>query len=363
MKVLNAKKLPELFYGIHMAPGVAEYRDPEVNDGSPYRILIEEDTIKNMDSSFRGKPVFVKHVDEVDLATVEKDADGWVIRSFYNQFDGKHWVEFLVTSDAGHDAVQRGWKLSNAYIPKEMGSGGEWHAVPYAKKVTRAEYEHLAIVPNPRYDESIILTPEQFKAYNSEKELELKRCANSKDDKGDRSMLKFFKKTKVEKSADLEGLSVSLPKSGKEVTLDKMINDYDEGMMSGCYANGEHKVKVGEEEMTVNELVEKHMALKDSMKSGEDASDSDAHAAEGRGEGERKANDEDEEAKKKAEEIASHEAKEIEAKKKNEAAEKKKNFDKLKNADVNAKKKEEPKEIDLSMDQLARGRARYGSQK
>ncbi len=213
----------------------------------------------------------------MDLQNIQQEADGYVVRSFYNATDGKHWAEFIVVSDKGHDAIRNGWKLSNAYIPKEMRGGGQWHGVDFAKEVVRGEYEHLAIVPNPRYSESIILTPEQFKAYNHEKELELKRLSNSK---GEKSMFNFFKKQKVENATDLESMSVTLPKSGKEVELSKMINEYDASMMSGDYgyANGDHKVKVGDAVMTVNDLVSKHMELmKSSM--GDDEADKDAKTA------------------------------------------------------------------------------------
>jgi hypothetical protein len=60
-------------------------------------------------------------------------------------------------------------------------NGGEWHAVPYDRKVLVGEYDHLAIVDNPRYENSIILTPEQFKSYNSELEEELSRIRNSRE--------------------------------------------------------------------------------------------------------------------------------------------------------------------------------------
>ncbi len=350
MTTKNSAQLPRVYFGLHMVPGVAEYTEPSVNDGKPYRILVEEEAIKNMDSTFQGRPLYVKHVEEVDLQNIQQEADGYVVRSFYNATDGKHWAEFIVVSDKGHDAIRNGWKLSNAYIPKEMRGGGQWHGVDFAKEVVRGEYEHLAIVPNPRYSESIILTPEQFKAYNHEKELELKRLSNSK---GEKSMFNFFKKQKVENATDLESMSVTLPKSGKEVELSKMINEYDASMMSGDYgyANGDHKVKVGDAVMTVNDLVSKHMELmKSSM--GDDEADKDAKTAVA--EGEAKKNEEEEEAKKKKENEDKEAAeKAMEEKKKNALF-----FDELKDAPnkvINDSKTE------LSESKTARGKTRYGS--
>lgn len=366
-KVENAKQPPQVFYGLHMVPGVAEYREP---GREPCRILIEEEAIKNMDPTFQGRPVFVRHVDEVNLENIQHEADGYVIESFYNEKDGKHWVKFIVVSDRGHEAIRNGWRLSNAYLPKEMTGGGLWHGVEYQKKITRGEYEHLAIVPNPRYDESVILTPDEFKSYNNEKELELKKLANE----GDKPMkLNFFKKTKVENSTDLEGTTVVLPKSGLEKTISQLVNEADEMEQkkneekdSEVMANMDHSVQVGDEKMKLNDLVKKYSDCmnelaelkKSSADKAPDEEKDNASAAE------------DEDAKKKALELAEHEEKEIKEKKesdldkeepkKNEEEETKKNhFEALKNAEKTAIVVA-PK-FEFNEDKVARGKARYGS--
>lgn len=344
MKIQNASQRPQRFFGLHMVEGVAEYREPDKN---PYRIFVGEEAIKNMDPTFEGRPVYVHHVGEVDLENIQNEADGFVVRSFFNKSDGKHWVEFLVVSDRGHEAIKKKWKLSNAYIPKDMVGGGLWHGVEYDKEVKRGEYEHLAIVPNPRYEESVIMTPDEFKAYNDGKELELKKLTNSKQ--GVKGMFKFFKREKVENSAELESTMVVLPKSGKEMSITQIINEMDEmkvNMDQPMMANGDHKVKVGEEEMTVNELVEKYANMCAEKKNTAPA--------------------EDEEAKKKALELAAHEDKEIAEKKQNEEEkpeekeEKKQNahFETLRNAHLQAEKEVR---IDLSEDRVVRGKTRYGS--
>lgn len=367
MLIKNAKTAPVIYYGLHMCEGVAEYREPTVNNGEPYRIFIGEDTIKNMDPTFAGRPVYVKHVDSVNLDNLQAEADGYVVESFFNKADGKHWAKFIVVSDAGHEAIRKGWKLSNAYIPKEMSGGGLWHGVEFEKKVMRGEYEHLAIVPNPRYEESKILTPEEFKAYNHEKELELTRLAN---DKGEKSMaFNLFKKTKVDNAADFESMSVLLPKSKKEKTISQIINEADEMEMNAdkpaedMMANGDHHVMVGEEKMKVNELVEKHMALKQAHeemknKMGGDEADQDAVAAEGKGEGELKPKN-GEKPVEKEKPAQNEDEKSDESKKANAKDATNVYFDMLKNA-PNKPIKDAPT-IDLSMDKVARGKSRYGS--
>lgn len=351
------KTMPKVYYGLHFYPGVAEYAEPGKD---PYRIYINEETIKNMGPTFVGKPVYVQHVAQVDLDKLQEEADGYVIDSFYNKADGKHWAKFVIVSDKGHEAIRNGWKLSNAYVPKNMGQGGLHNGVEYKHEIMAGEYEHLAIVSNPRYEESIILTPEEFKEYNLKKESELNKLANSKvTTKGEKSMnFNFFKKSKVENSTDLESMSVTLPKSKIEKTLSQLINEADEGEMKKKepqMANEDHMVKIGENQMSVKELAQAYNdMLEEKKKSNEDEEqvENKEESKEEPKKEEPKKNDEDEEAKKKALELAKHEEKEIAEKKQN-------NLKALEAAEREATKKENS--FELSEDKLARGKSRYGS--
>ncbi len=364
-----------IFYGVHFYPGVAEYQE---KDGEPYRVFLNEDTLRAMDPTFAGRPIFVEHVEGVDddIDELRKEADGWVVESFFNSADGKHWVKFIVVSERAEKAIKNGMRLSNAYIPKSFTNGGLWNGVSYSKEITGGEYEHLAIVRNPRYEESVILTPEQYKKYNDDKNVELKRLANSKEGVTEMAF-KFFKKTKVENTLDIEGMSVTLPKSGKEVTLTSLINEMD--LMEDKKAKNEveadpsHKVKLHDGSMcNVGELLEKHKAMCDELdvlkkkKAGDDVENEDDAEVEA-GDDVENAESEDEEAKKKALQLAEHEEKEIEeAKKKSnelEAAKKlaaKKKADALRNAHHSSEREEAP-EVMLSADRVALGKSRYGS--
>lgn len=239
-----------MFYGLHFQDGVAEYKDLE---GQPM-VYIGSDAAKRMDRSFQGRPVFVLHEEDVDIANVQ-EADGIVVRSFYNKADGNHWAEFLVYTDEAIEKLKQGWKLSNAYeVTNKVGSGN-WHGVDYDFEVIDGEYEHLAIVPNPRYADSIVLTPDEFKQYNLDKEAELQRLSNSQ---GESKMFKLFKKEKVKNSDELAQMSVILPKSKVEKTVTQLVNEADEEAVrkEAKMANEDDKIKVGEKEMTVKELVD-----------------------------------------------------------------------------------------------------------
>lgn len=251
-----------VFYGMHFCPGVARYEPP---NQEPFTIFINENVIRKMNPGFAGCPIFVEHIPgdvNDDIDELRGEADGWVVESFYNAADGKTWAKFMVTSTRGLEAIKNGWKLSNAYIPQCVEQSGQWNGVPYDRMVVGGEFEHLAIVESPRYEESEILTPEEFKAYNSRKTVELQRLANEKN-KGDKTMkLNIWKRQKVENAADFDGMMVELPKSKKQLPLTEVIEEYDKVLNMSGYASGDHMVKINDsEEMSVNDLIKKHAEM------------------------------------------------------------------------------------------------------
>jgi hypothetical protein len=314
--VENEKNFPRVFYGLHAAAGVAEYTNEETKEN--YRILLPEDTLKKMDPTFPGKPIFFHHVDKIDLENIKSEAEGYVVESFLNQPDGRHWVKFIATTDEALEHIARGEKLSNAYKPTKIGPPGQWHNVDYSQEINDGEYTHLVITPDPRYEESLILTPEEFKKYNEEK---LKEIDEIKNEKGEKPMFNFFKKELVKNSKELEGISLQLPKSKKEVSLEQIINEADERAEKGeeGYADLEHKVKTHDGSvMNVGELLEKHKELSnaydtlkqkcDEMEKGAD----DKEKPEGDKPKENVSPEDDEKAKKELLQLAEHEQEEIE---------------------------------------------------
>ena len=265
----NAKEEPKVFYCKHIAPGVCAYADET--------ILIGEETLKEMDKTFAGKPIYVNH-QKVDLETIQQDADGYVAESFYLPEDGTHWAKIIIVSDKGHEAIRKGWKVSNAYVPDEFGIGGEWHNVPYNREVMKAHYTHLALVDNPRYEEAQVLTPEDFKQYKEEKRAQLKALENNKELKGEgKTMFKLFKKTAVTNSDDLSKVMVELS-NGSAVSIGEMVNSVEKDLKEKEEANKcndllEDVVKVNGEDMKVADLVAEYEKLSKKNKCNEDEED------------------------------------------------------------------------------------------
>lgn len=346
--IKNASQYPKRFYGLHFAEGCAQYRE---DDSNTLTIFVGEKTMRDMDKTFEGKPVFVFHKENVSPESVP-NADGYVVKSFYNPADGKHWCEFIVVSDNGHDAIRQGYRLSNAYKIVSSGAGGRWHGIDYSQEVLSGEYDHLALVNDPRYAESIILTPDEFKDYNEKKESNLKTLSNSIN-KGAKTMLNLFKREKVETpDLDLEGMSVVLPKSKKEIGFVKLINQADEKAMNEGkpeYAVEHMLVKTNDGEMTVEELLNKYNESCEMVKKLNEKKEDEE-------EDEKKLNKEEEEKEdKKENEEEKEEEKEEEEKLENNDD----HFDVLKNAEDESHLP--VVSYDLSFDQVARGKSRYGS--
>lgn len=389
MRFSNARNLPKIFYGLHFAPGVAEYTKA---DGTVFRVFINEDTAKKMDATYTGKPVYVRHVNEVDLDNIQNEADGYVFDSFYNPADGKHWVRFIAVSDAAQDAIRKGWKLSNSYQPKQMTGGGLWHGVEFQNEIQEGEYDHLAIVENPRYSESIVLTPDEFKQYNEGKAAELATLKNE-GSKPQGGRMKWFRRESVKNADDLASMSVELPKSKVEVPIVNLINAADELELAKVQgkpvqADPSHVVTLHDGSvMNVAELLERHKNLCSELETlknppppvEEEVPPVDPNADPGADvppaplapEDEQIQSatgpEEDAKAKKALEDLAAHEGEEIAAKKagvQNAAEEAaklaKEKATRLRNA-ADRGAVSEARTVETLEDQVQRGRSRYGS--
>ena len=317
----NAKEEPKVFYCKHIAPGVCAYADET--------ILIGEEALKEMDKTFAGKPIYVNH-QKVDLENIQQEADGYVAESFYLPEDGCHWAKMIIVSDKGHEAIRKGWKVSNAYVPDEFGIGGEWHNIPYNREVMKAHYTHLALVDNPRYEEAEVMTPEDFKMYKEQKREQLKSLENAKT-KGEGKTMKWklFKRTEVTNSDDLSNTMVELS-NGTAISIGEMVNSVEKDIQekeeakNKCNDLLEEAVKVNGEEMKVKDLIKEYESK--CNKCNEDEEDKDKeekkskknlkkNAEEGKDEEEKKDSEEEEEKDKEEKESKNNEGEEVDKRK------------------------------------------------
>lgn len=365
----NAKEDNKVYYCKHIAPGVCAYKDET--------IFIGDETLKKMNPTFSGKPIFINH-QTVDPDTEKEDAVGYVVESFYLPEDGKYWAKILIIEDRGHEAIRNGWKVSNAYQPTGFGVGGEWHNVPYNREVSDAYYTHLALVENPRYEEAEILTAEEFKKYKEAKKSQLEQLQNSKAEtskQGENKMSwKLFTKKPVTNSDDISNVMVELS-DGSAVSIGEMVNSVEkdlkekEDKKNGCHNEDvmDKVVKVNGEDMKVSDLIAAFEKKDCNNEDDKAKKPEDEEKKDKKNEGEEA---EEEKKDKKSKKNESEEAEEKEGedededKKKSEEKKDKKNSKDL----LEAEEKHNHKEFvgvvaDTMARKLARGVANYGSAK
>lgn len=330
----NAKQFPQVFYAKHLEAGHATY-DNET-------ILLDNPTLIEMAKSFVGKPVFAGQHEKVELDNLQEQADGYVVESFFNT-DGWLWVKFIAVSDASFEAIARGWGVSNAYIPTEFEGAGTHHNTPYDRKIVNGYFTHLAIVEFPRYEESKILTPEEFKAYQEETKAKLSELHNSKPQpqktEGKSKMFSIFK-TKKEEVAQISPDAQIELENGKTVSILEMVNalkkNEDEGKKEEKESpDMEMEIEIDGEAIPLKELVNRY---KNAMKKNSDE--------------EAKKEDEKSEEEDKSKENEDKEEKKEEDEKTNS----KDFFTELRNAHST-----QGKAVSTSMDSISRGKSRYGS--
>lgn len=305
----NEKSMPQVFYAKHMKAGVANY--PENKEV----IYISNDTIADMAKSFEGKPVYVHH-QEVDLENLKDQLDGVVAESFWNKYDGEWWIKFVAISDDAKKAIANGWGVSNCYDHLVRGNGGTCINVKYDSEIIGGQFQHLAIVPNPRYEDAKIYTEEEYNNYIEQKKQKLDKITNSK---GENNM-------KILNEADVKDLLLS---KDSKITVGEAIEVL---MNSKKVIDQEAEIMLANgEKISVSELINacKKNEDKEEEKENEDKEE-EKDFAEGVDYGEKK---EKEESKKLDKEHESEgEKKHIEEEKKEEENACKKNSSALRNA-------------------------------
>ena len=334
----NEKQLPSRYFARHIKEGLVHY----LENGQDTLYLVKNDALQKMNKSFEGKPIYVRHVDSIDMERLRETADGYVVKSFYNEFDGAWWAEIMVVSDAGHAAVKKGWAVSNCYSPTEYGDGGVYHDINYQREVRNGEYEHLAIVPNPRYEEAVIMTPDDFQKYNEGKQQEINKLKNSKENEM-LSQEEMETLVATVKNSLSETIAVAVKNAVEAKAEEDKKNAADEDHRElireiaalSAKAEGDFSGGLEEKVRTIIGMAEKLGYSKD--EAGKNSKDNECHGED------KKENEADAEGDKKEPEEKANESDKPEEEVKNAEDEGKKE-DACKNADEEEKKEEEKKE-------------------
>ena len=194
-------------------PGIIKYSDDQ---GKPYVALVKKEAIDRFINSIIGCPLIIKHHD-VNKDTVEDLRCGIISNVSYNSIDGWYYCEGIVwDEDAIKNIEERGWSVSCTYVITDEGEGGVYHDMKYDVEFMNGDFEHLALVENPRYEEATIVL-------NSKGESIRKKKINETQDNGGTAM--FQKKSENEKIMEDVKKFISNMKDGIEALCKKVGNE------------------------------------------------------------------------------------------------------------------------------------------
>jgi hypothetical protein len=160
-----------MFKGNHLEPGPVRYDEivNPITNQKGMTLLLDNEGIAALRKSFVGKFVYnYVHKKDARPSDVKGDAVGVVTGNVYNAETGWDDVSFILWDTKAVENVEsKKYALSNSYSPIIDGVPGVHHNLPYDAKVIGGEYDHLAIVPNPRYEGSKIEAVHNSKETNT----------------------------------------------------------------------------------------------------------------------------------------------------------------------------------------------------
>ena len=246
-KITNANERAKVYWCKHMTAGLTGYPD---NPNVKGNVLVTNEVMRNMAPSLVGVPIYLDHVD--DNSTQQEV--GYIADSHYCSSDGYLHAKMLIFHEEAERLIKNGWSVSNGYTPTDKGSGGTFNAIPYEQEVLKADFFHMALVQNPRYENARIFTEDEYSSYM--KNLDQKML-NSKGEKvlpEGESQDKITVTNSESEHMTEETIKNDVKKVEKKEPEDKKENEAKEPEKKKPDFMNE-KVTVNDQEMTVKELV------------------------------------------------------------------------------------------------------------
>ena len=205
-------------------PGIIKYSDDQ---GKPYVALVKKEAIDRFIGSIIGCPLIIKHHD-VNKDTVEDLRCGIISEVSYNQADGWYYCSGIVWDENAIKNIEElGWSVSCTYVITDEGGGGVYHDMKYDVEFMNGDFEHLALVENPRYEEATIVLNSKGEPIRKVARDMIKKpiSSNETQDNGGTAMLMFQKKSENEKIMEDVKKFISNMKDGIEALCKKVGNE------------------------------------------------------------------------------------------------------------------------------------------
>ena len=138
------------FVSRFIEPGIVSYE--KFGD-----VLVKKETIDKFLDSIIGCPVIIKHKD-ITAENVDKERVGVVSNAWYNSEDGWYYCDGIIFDKQAIDLVKnQGWSVSCTYDFESDKQPLTYNGKELAMEFSNGEFLHLALVPNPRYNDANIV--------------------------------------------------------------------------------------------------------------------------------------------------------------------------------------------------------------
>lgn len=136
-----------------LEPGVVKFGDKNL------MIYISKETIDRYSHRLKGKPVTIGHIEGITEENAQKVSVGDVAVC-------PEPGECIVTikNEEADRLIESGDRFSCCWVPVKWGPGGTWHNIPYDRELVEMDFTHLAIVPDPRYENvEVFMNSKEYK--------------------------------------------------------------------------------------------------------------------------------------------------------------------------------------------------------
>lgn len=139
-----------------LEPGVVRFGDKNL------MIYISKEAIERFSHRLKGKPITIGHIEGITEENAQQYSVGDVVLCSQ---PGECIVS--VRDEEAARRIDDGERFSCCWIPVKWGPAGTWHNVPYDRELVEMDFTHLAIVPDPRYENVEVYMNSKSKEYNN----------------------------------------------------------------------------------------------------------------------------------------------------------------------------------------------------
>lgn len=154
--VIDEKGKGHKFVSKFIEAGLVHYK--EYGD-----ILITKETLDKFIGTMVGCPVIINHKQVTD-DNVENERVGVISNVWFNPSDGWYYCDGIIWNKQAIDLVKnQGWNVSCAYSFESDRKPLKYHGKNISMEFTNGNFQHLAIVETPRYeDANIVINSVEF---------------------------------------------------------------------------------------------------------------------------------------------------------------------------------------------------------